>query len=113
MRKFFPGVPDLAVEVISPNDTKREIAEKINLWLAHGTVSCWVADPESMTVAIHRRQKPTRLTVKDEITQEARAPGLDPPRLQNLQAAIIPFTRWVRLPPSATKSRKYFPNTRD
>jgi Uma2 family endonuclease len=77
MRKFFPGVPDLAVEVISPNDTKREIAEKINLWLAHGTVSCWVADPESMTVAIHRPgQKPTRLTVKDEITQEPALPGL-------------------------------------
>src|SRR5689334_13924183 len=34
---FFPGAPDLAVEVVSPEDRKREVADKINTWLAHGT----------------------------------------------------------------------------
>src|SRR4051812_2747566 len=32
--KFFEGVPDLAVEVVSPEDAKREVAEKVNMWLA-------------------------------------------------------------------------------
>jgi Uma2 family endonuclease len=74
--KFFPGVPDLAVEVISPDDTKREIAEKVNMWLAHGTTSAWVADPVAMTLTIHRAgQKPIRLTVKDEINEEPALPG--------------------------------------
>ncbi len=73
--KFFPGVPDLAVEVISPDDTKREIAEKVNMWLAHGTTSVWVADPTAMTLTIHRAgQKPVRLTVRDEIDAEPALP---------------------------------------
>jgi Uma2 family endonuclease len=71
LKKYFPGVPDLAVEVISPDDTKREIAEKVNMWLAHGTISCWVADPGSQTVTIHRAaQEPIRLGIRDKITGE-------------------------------------------
>jgi Uma2 family endonuclease len=75
-RGFFEGVPDLAVEVISPEDTKREVSEKVNMWLAHGTTSCWVADPASQTIAIHRTgQKPIRLTVKDELREEPTLPN--------------------------------------
>ena len=74
-KKFFPGVPDLAVEVTSPDDSKREIAEKVNMWLAHGTTSCWVANPSSMTLTIHRTgQKPLRLTTRDKITGEPALP---------------------------------------
>jgi Uma2 family endonuclease len=74
-KKYFPGVPDLAVEVISPDDTKREVAEKVNMWLAHGTISCWVADPESQTVSIHRAgQEPIRLGIRDKITGEPALP---------------------------------------
>jgi Uma2 family endonuclease len=74
--KFFPGVPDLAVEVISPDDTRREIAEKVNMWLAHGTTSVWVADPADMILTIHRAgQEPVRLTVRDEINKEPALPG--------------------------------------
>jgi Uma2 family endonuclease len=76
-RKYFPGVPDLAVEVVSPDDTKRQIAEKINMWLAHGTISCWVADPDSSILTIHRSaQKPIRLTASQKITHEPALPGL-------------------------------------
>jgi len=79
-KKYFPGVPDLAVEVVSPDDTKREIAEKLNMWLAHGTVSCWVADPDTMTLTIHRTgQKPRRLTVGNTITDEPALPGFTLP----------------------------------
>ena len=92
LREYFPGVPDLAVEVISPNDTKREVAEKVNMWLAHGTLSCWVADPESMTITIHRPgQKPARLTIKDKITSESALPGF-----------ILPVSKIFKRPQSQT-----------
>ena len=75
-KKFFPGVPDLAVEVISPDDTRREISEKVNMWLAHETVSCWVADPDSMTVTIHRNGRDAiQLKAGDEIANEPALPG--------------------------------------
>jgi Uma2 family endonuclease len=73
---FFDGVPDLAVEVVSPDDSKREVAEKVNMWLAHGTTSCWVADPETLTITIYRTGKqPVRLTTKDEVRDEPTLPG--------------------------------------
>jgi Uma2 family endonuclease len=76
-RKYFPGVPDLAVEVLSPEDGRREIAEKVNMWLAHGTISCWVADPETRTLTIYRAaQTPIRLSTSNKITHEPTLPGL-------------------------------------
>jgi Uma2 family endonuclease len=73
---FFQGVPDIAVEVVSPDDTKREVAEKTNMWLAHGTISCWVADPATMTITIHRTgKKPQRLTTKDRLENDPALPG--------------------------------------
>lgn len=34
---YFPGAPDLAVEIISPNDRHTEVEEKVEMWLEHGT----------------------------------------------------------------------------
>jgi Uma2 family endonuclease len=75
-RGYFEGVPDLAVEVVSPGDTKREVAEKVNMWLAHGTQVVWVADPKPMTVAVHRvGVLPQHLGTSDEIRDEPLLPG--------------------------------------
>jgi Uma2 family endonuclease len=79
-RGYFPGVPDLAVEVLSPEDTKREVAEKINMWLAHGTELVWEADPRLMTVIVHRvGHKPQRLTKTDTLDGEPLLPGFSVP----------------------------------
>jgi Uma2 family endonuclease len=72
---YFNGAPDLAVEVIFPDDTKREVSAKTNMWLAHGTTSVWVADPTPMTITIHRTGKPPiRLNVQDEVCDEPALP---------------------------------------
>jgi Uma2 family endonuclease len=85
---FFEGVPDLAVEVVSPDDSKREVAEKVNMWLAHGTTSCWVADPSAMTVTIHRTgQEPIRLSVQDELRDDPLLPEFVMP-LQRVFASL-------------------------
>lgn len=65
-RKFFAGVPDLAVEVISPGETRREVSEKVNMWLAHGTTSVWVCDPLKMTVTVHRTGEPAVVFLREQ-----------------------------------------------
>jgi Uma2 family endonuclease len=59
---FWPGPPDLAVEVLSPGDTTGEVDEKIEEWLAAGCAAVWVIDPKLQTVTIY--QSPTNVDVK-------------------------------------------------
>jgi Uma2 family endonuclease len=75
-RKFFRGVPDLAVEVISPGETRREVSEKVNMWLAHGTISVWVADCVKSTVMIHRTgEEPVIFSREQKLRDDAVLPG--------------------------------------
>jgi len=51
---FFPGAPDLAIEVISPNDTYTQVADKALEWLRAGTQMVIVIDPNKKTVVIYQ-----------------------------------------------------------
>ena len=44
--------PDLAVEVISPSNTRKEIDEKIADYFESGTTLVWIVDPEPRTVKV-------------------------------------------------------------
>ncbi|MDA0807491.1 MAG: Uma2 family endonuclease [Planctomycetota bacterium] len=62
--QFFPGPPDLAVEVLSPSDSASEVQEKAEAWLNSGCREVWLIDP--------RRKSATRLTpAKDSIIQQS------------------------------------------
>jgi Uma2 family endonuclease len=52
---FFPGAPDLAVEVLSPSDRPGEAASKVQEWLGAGCDTVWVVDPRTSSVTAHRR----------------------------------------------------------
>src|SRR5829696_7443182 len=52
-RGFFDGPPDLAVEVVSPDDTHSEVAAKVAQWLPAGTRSVWVVDPPNKSIEVH------------------------------------------------------------
>jgi len=52
--KYFPGAPDLAVEVVSPNDRADEVQDKVQDWLSHGTQLVWVVEPKTRTVTVYR-----------------------------------------------------------
>ena len=52
---YFPGPPDLAVEVLSPSDTKREVSDKVADWLAGGCLVVLVLDPRTRTARLHRQ----------------------------------------------------------
>ena len=51
---YWPGAPDLAVEVVSPGDRSGEVAEKVAAWLEAGTQMVVVVEPRQRTVAVHR-----------------------------------------------------------
>lgn len=79
-KKFFSGAPDLAVEVRSPDDSRREVIEKVNYWLAKGTISVWVADPKIMDITIYQTGKDPVVFGRDQTLQdEAALPGFSLP----------------------------------
>lgn len=51
---YFPGPPDLAVEVISPNDTYTEVNAKVLDYLRSGVRLVIVIDPAKQSADIHR-----------------------------------------------------------
>jgi len=73
---FWEGPPDLAVEVTSPGDTRREVADKVASWLAAGTRLVWVVDPKRTMVEIHGPDgAPRRLERSDVLEGEPLFPG--------------------------------------
>ena len=75
-KKFFPGAPDLAVEVMSPGDTRREVKEKVEDWLGAGTRAVWVVDPRHRTVKVYRSTaEVTHLSEADELDGGEVVPG--------------------------------------
>ena len=47
-------VPDLVVEVVSPNDDLDEVREKALMWRDHGARLVWVVHPDPRTVDVYR-----------------------------------------------------------
>jgi Uma2 family endonuclease len=54
--KYWPGAPDLAVEVVSPGDSFHEVQEKALGWLEAGAVAVLVVDPSERTATVYRGQ---------------------------------------------------------
>lgn len=52
--KFWPGAPDLAVEVTSPGDSPSEVDEKVEDYLSAGVRLIWIINPGKRTVTVHR-----------------------------------------------------------
>ncbi len=50
---FWDGAPDLAVEVISPSDTLKEVDEKAADYVAAGARLVWIVNPRNRTIIIH------------------------------------------------------------
>jgi Uma2 family endonuclease len=59
---FVSGAPDLAVEVISPNDTYTAVDAKIREYLAAGTRAVVIVNPRNNTVRVHRLSGITEVT---------------------------------------------------
>ena len=49
---FFPGSPEIVIEVEAPSNTAREFQEKEGLCLATGSIAFWVVYPELRMVTV-------------------------------------------------------------
>jgi len=73
---FWRGAPDLAVEVVSPNDTLHEVDEKARAWLEAGVTLVWVVNPAWRTVTVYRPgPDPETLSRDDELDGRDVLPG--------------------------------------
>jgi Uma2 family endonuclease len=64
---FFPGPPDLAVEVISPSDRFRDVVLKVRDYLEAGTPLVWAIDAQSRVTAVFRPGQPVRFLDEDGV----------------------------------------------
>lgn len=51
---FWPGAPDLAVEVVSPGDAYAEVEEKVFDWLDAGTKMVIVVNPRQHSATVYK-----------------------------------------------------------
>ncbi|MDQ7025460.1 MAG: Uma2 family endonuclease [Anaerolineae bacterium] len=72
---FVPKAPDLAVEVISPYDSKSQTQDKAEVYLSAGTKLVWIVYPKSETVDVcrlteNKTMKITEMTKDDMLSGE-------------------------------------------
>jgi Uma2 family endonuclease len=64
---YWPEAPDLAVEVVSPNDRFSEVEEKVEDWLAAGTRMVVIVNPRGRTVTVRLSEKEARILSEGEV----------------------------------------------
>jgi Uma2 family endonuclease len=68
-------VPDLAVEVVSPNDSFRDVDRKIREYLGYGVREVWVVSPAEQQVYVHTARDAVRVVVAPADLETPLVPG--------------------------------------
>ncbi|MBC8100945.1 MAG: Uma2 family endonuclease [Armatimonadetes bacterium] len=80
LEKPHPGVPDLAVEVISPGDDAEAVQAKVRVYLEKGTQEVWLVYPKTHTLHQYTSSALDRVQIYSgvqPIDTSALFPGLD------------------------------------
>jgi Uma2 family endonuclease len=64
---YWPGPPDLAVEVVSPGDTYHEVLDKVLEWLEAGARMVIVIDPRRRVATVHHPRNEARILGEDGV----------------------------------------------
>lgn len=62
---YIPGPPDLAVEIVSPNDRHSEVEEKVEMWLRYGTRMVVTLNPQTRTATVYQSLEDIRMILAD------------------------------------------------
>jgi Uma2 family endonuclease len=68
---FFPGPPDLAVEVVSPSDLYTEVDEKVRDYLDAGTRMVIIVNPRREAVTVYRSPSSVTLLAATDVLDGA------------------------------------------
>ena len=60
------GAPDLAVEILSPDDRMTDVMDKLRFYLMHGVRLVWLIDPENRTVTVMTSVSEARILSADD-----------------------------------------------
>lgn len=75
-QSFFPEAPALAVEVVPPGDTAKEVDDKMRGWFAAGIEMGWVVYQCGRTITVYRGLDDIRIfTANDTLDGESVVPG--------------------------------------
>lgn len=72
-------VPDLAVEVTSPNDLFADVLGKVQEYCEHGVREVWVVVPEEQQVYVYRTPTDLRVLTADQTLEYEPLPGFQMP----------------------------------
>ncbi|HKQ61065.1 MAG TPA: Uma2 family endonuclease [Candidatus Polarisedimenticolaceae bacterium] len=76
LRGYFPGPPDLAIEVLSAETRESDVHAKVADYLSAGTPLVWVVDPDRRRVRVYRSLlAPRALGVHERLDGEDVLPG--------------------------------------
>ncbi len=66
---YLETIPDIAVEVVSKNDTRPYVQRKVDDYLAAGVKEVWVAWPAQRTIVVHQpAAEPVAYNAEQELT---------------------------------------------
>jgi Uma2 family endonuclease len=75
--EYFPAVPALVIEVISPTDSAEVVAEKVQDYLAGGARRVWCVYPQRRFVQVYDADSaPRRVRGEESLADEDLLPGL-------------------------------------
>ena len=72
---FFPGPPDLAIEVLSPNDRLTESRRKAVEYLDAGAHAVWLVVPKSRVIEVHEPGSVRIYRGRQSVSAGLAAPG--------------------------------------
>ena len=79
-RSYVPVVPDIILETRSPNDKRKEVADKVARWLELGVKLVWEMNPQTRILTVHRaNQVPRILGEGDTLDAQDMLPGFSLP----------------------------------
>ncbi|MEL6306901.1 MAG: Uma2 family endonuclease [Chloroflexota bacterium] len=93
INKPHPGAPDLAVEIISPNDNVEIVQTKVETYLAQGTHEVWLVFPKTQTV--HQYRQATPATIRKYMGQDNIETDLFPDMQGLTLKAIFALPAWA------------------
>jgi Uma2 family endonuclease len=76
--RILQGPPDLAIEIISPSETKKKITQKRESYLKSGSKTVWLVSVESRAITVYTSEG-TRQITGDQSIEDPLLPGFSTP----------------------------------